>query len=73
MRSMWQILCAVIDGEITTPEQGDALLAEESREYAEALKIPEAQARAELLANVQCAAATICTIRDAKKLRDLYR
>ena len=71
MRSMWQILCAVIDGEITTPEQGSALLAEESKEYAVVLKIPEAQARAQLRSNIaDCA--TLCLSSDAAKIREFF-
>lgn len=52
MRSMNQIINLVIDGEITTKEQAAALVDEEAREYAEALHIDEAGARANVLSGI---------------------
>ena len=72
MRSMSAILWTVIDGEINTPEQGAALLEEETREYAVALKITEAEARAQLLANIHDAA-RLCLKSDAAKLEEIFK
>jgi hypothetical protein len=71
MRSIANILWTVLDGEINTPEQGAALLAEESRDYADVLKIPEAQARAQLLENIESAAA-LCLRSEAEKRRTIF-
>jgi len=71
MRSMSQILWIVIDNEINTPEQGAALLDEEAKNYAEAMKIPEAEARALLLSNIDDSA-KLCLKGDAEKLRKVY-
>jgi hypothetical protein len=71
MRSIGQILCGVIDSEINTPEQGAALLAEESREYAAALKITEDEARAVLLHNLEYGAG-LCPGSDAEKVRTVF-
>ena len=72
MRSISQILWAVLDKEINTPAEGDALITEESREYAVVLKITEAEARAQLLENIDHAAA-LCLRSDAAKLRAVFR
>lgn len=71
MRSMTQILWLVLDKEINTPAEGAALLDEEAKHYAEVLKIPEAQARAELQENIEDAA-QLCLRSDAKRLREIY-
>lgn len=71
MRSMWQILCAVIDGEITTKEQAEALLAEETAAAAHALKIPEADARAQLLANIRDVQ-RLCVTSQREKIKELF-
>lgn len=71
MRSISQILWLVVDGEINTPEQGTALLDEEARDYADILKIPEVQARAQLLANIDDCA-RLCLKSDAMKLRGIF-
>lgn len=72
MRSMSQILWKVIDGEINTAAQGEELLAEESKQYADVLKITEADARAQLLDNIHAAAA-LCLRSDADKLREVFK
>jgi hypothetical protein len=71
MRSISGFLWMVIDGEINTPEQGAALLDEEAREYAGALQITEAEARAQLLANIESAAG-LCLRSEAEKLRRIF-
>ena len=52
MRSMLQIINLVVDGKITTKKQAAALIDEEVKEYAPALKISEAEARSKLLENI---------------------
>jgi len=49
---MWQILSAVTDGEINTPEQARAVLDEETTEYARVLQIPADEARKMLKENL---------------------
>lgn len=49
MRSMWEITCLVIDGKISTEEQAQVLLDEESEAIAKALHITPQAARAKLL------------------------
>ena len=72
MRSISAILWTVIDGEINTPAQAEELLAEESKEYANALQITEAEARAQLLANIHDAA-RLCLKSDAAKLEEIFK
>ena len=71
MRSMWQILNSVIDGEINTPEQGEALITEEAQEYARVLQITEEAARAQLLQNLNHRV-SLCLQPDAAKFRDVF-
>jgi hypothetical protein len=69
---MWQILCAVTDGEINTPAEASAILAEETAEYARVLQITETEARAQLIANLDRCATQLCTSGQAEKLRELF-
>lgn len=71
MRSISQILWLVLDGEINTPEQGADLLDAEARDYADILKIPELEARSQLLANIEDCA-RLCLKSDAAKLRGIF-
>lgn len=52
MRSMREIMCAVVDGEINTKEQAAALVNEEALELAAAERISIEAARAMLLSNI---------------------
>lgn len=52
MRSMWQIINLVVDGEIATKEQAAALVKIEAAEAAEFYKISEGEATARLLENI---------------------
>ena len=61
MRSVKDILCMVVDGEINTREEAAAILGEESPEYA-----------AQLRETLERAADKLCTPRAGKKLRELF-
>jgi len=52
MRSMRDIMCAVVDGEINTKEQASALVTEESLEVAAAQRISIEAARTLVLHNI---------------------
>jgi hypothetical protein len=52
MRSMLQIINLVVDGEITTSEQADALVETEAAEAAEFYNQPIEEARTKLLHNI---------------------
>lgn len=71
MRSMWQILCLVIDGQITTKAEADALLDEEAAAAAHALKMTETAARAQLLANIRDVQ-RLCVTSQREKIQALF-
>lgn len=72
MKSMAQIFGAVMDGEITTPEQARALIAAECVEYAKVLEISEEEARVSLLANITNAASLYFPPGGQARIADLF-
>lgn len=72
MRSMSAILNLVIDGEINTPAEGAALLDEEAGEYAAALHIPQDDARAQLLRQIEDSTRRLCPPNRAERLQEIY-
>lgn len=61
MRSLRDIICMVVDGEINTRAEADAILAEETDEN-----------RAQLRLSMDAALDRICTPRTSQKLRELF-
>jgi hypothetical protein len=66
VRSMCEILWLVADGELNTVAQADALLTEETRDYARALDWPEPSARHFLLDEIRKLAARATPAQSAK-------
>lgn len=52
MRSIFQILNLVVDGQINTPQEGAQVIAEESAQLATAAAITQEEAQARLLHNI---------------------
>jgi hypothetical protein len=71
MRSMAEILWLIADQKINTPEEADAVLTHEIREYARALQIDEPAARTILLIGIDRLAARASPAQ-AAKIRELF-
>lgn len=71
MRSMWQILSAVIDGDIATKDDAAAVLEDEAREYADVLKLSQAEASKMLRENIGYCA-YYYTQAQAERILDLF-
>lgn len=72
MRSLWQIISAVTDGNISTREQATALLEDEVQECVAWLGISETEARAQLLANIAGVSARFYSESEQKYIGDLF-
>jgi hypothetical protein len=73
MKSTWQILSAVVDGEISTRQQATALLNEETGDLALFLGISEDEARAKLLGNIAAIAGRYHSPKNRKLISDLFQ
>jgi hypothetical protein len=73
MMSIWQILSAVVDGEINDRQQATALLDKEVAELSERLEIPEAEARAKLFGNIAAVACRYYSPKHQEKIGELFQ
>lgn len=71
--SVWKILCKVIDGEVKTREQAQALVAEDAAHIAKQVGISEEQARICLLRNLADIAHLYHSPANQAKIDDLFQ
>lgn len=73
MRSMAQILGAVIDGEINTKLKAEAMLDHEAPQYAAALQLTQEDAYRQLKEQIILAATRYLPQTEAEKIKQLFQ